>query len=98
MPPEGRHCLNTKRDHTALDEQRRAEDLLTKLTKENVIYLSYCLCYRYESKCHLPFPLSLNTSHQALHSMPFSLSQFSHALFRTKNNPETILLTKEEAI
>lgn len=52
-------------------------------------------CYGYKSKCHLP--LSLIASHQALHGMLFSLSEISHALFRTKNNPETILLIKEEA-
>lgn len=42
----------------------------------------------------MPSPLSVVPAHIP----PFSLSELTHTLFRTKNNPEIILLIKEEAI
>lgn len=42
----------------------------------------------------MPSPLSVVLEYIP----PFSLSEFTPALFRTKNNPETILLIKEEVV
>lgn len=42
----------------------------------------------------MPSPLSVVPAHIP----PSSLSELTHTLFRTKNNPETILLINEEAI
>lgn len=44
QPPEGRHCLNTKSDHIALGEQRRAEEFGNQIDKRKH-YLPQLLPY-----------------------------------------------------